>query len=393
MQRHHDACKNGDNVRYKMPTPEQNREQDRDRGGIFIGTNYGNEDEPTINNNTPRVSLVNKMFSYTKEHKELYACENKVEVKCLYEFTGCCDDKGITTGICCDLHNQKLFDKTFAKTSVNGSNIVVPIPVNAAEGKQFMLVTSMMPINPKIEELVQMLNSIEQMTVDEKNKIIKLFHILCHDENMIENNEAFTELQAYLLEAKRSYTKAVQNYEAVIDSLVIPFLTTAGMREKMMSNQWFVDVERDVSEKKIRITQCENNKIIYHVPLSRYNIIDILTILSYHIDVKEDQCGYAPTIMITNSQYTHGIGYGLSGTAKRYMDGMASKEFANVSRQLSELITTNVPFYVSNLDVETLTAEPISAKSPRTIPTRMAVNFRGRFDHRVPNIHGCLVRV
>ncbi|ABQ08823.1 hypothetical protein SGHV050 [Glossina pallidipes salivary gland hypertrophy virus] len=259
---------------------------------------------------------------------------------------------------------------------LNNDVALVPISTVKATSRRTMIVTSIMPPNCPTTALQQLLCN-TQGDSEEKDAIVDFFHILCSDVDSIINDVSLIRFNQYMSGLAATYFELLNTKANLINNVAIPIMISEEQRTIMMSNSWVYNLTKgEYPMTLLSGTKEKPGDVIYYVPLKLFNAVDILSILTYILNVRINHVGYLPNCSIIDYVFAHGTGCGIHNI---YTNDVPS-EFKHYSTNLANTISTIFVKPFQNLDVLVLDAIPcnnsIIFDPPIMVTMRIPIEFK-----------------
>lgn len=381
-----DRCNN--KTYYNMAQQEQmmhQMQQRRDYGVENLSTaqtelNLEQNTSAGQNNNT-FTSFVNSQMRY--DHNKSLMLESQhgseqcgpalgdLKVMCLLSFIGCCDNSRMAFGPYCLVHNKLLFNRTFMATTNDGSVApLVSVGLTPMKGLGTMILTSTMGGIVDENDLAIILEPLSRMVDGVMfQNVIKFFMLLLTPESQWNADIYLNDFKRYMTEVSTGYYRFVSKHAMTIEKTLVAVGVSASMFPSLQNSSWWNEIFDLADNKQISIHSDNDygadykvrdlnsrDMITYMIPMQKFNILDILTLLSFNFDIRHGEVGYQPNTCIQNSRIFIGVGYGLHNALK---STVPVPNFNVYPANISKILRDFFPVPQHNLDFIILTVAPI----------------------------------
>lgn len=332
--------------------------------------------------NTMENSYVNDEMKYSLRGGS-ERCEDAQEGFCLFSFTGNCKTSSpVCIGGLCLSHHALLFKKTYVTMPSSNALSIEPVSIERGVFIPTIPLTSFLPSNITESNILQYLDK-NRMTNQDRDYLSKFIQIICRPRSMIGNGNFTLSFKSYLQEF---YQHAINWLpECGISNIMVKTIFTREYHENNYNKNSFYTKIYNLSNTGDEVVKYEldndNKCTIFMIPLSMFNLIDILFILGYHVDVRISEAGYAPNVDIVDGQILHGVGFGINNSINEYNNALKREEFpAYTDKVRSALKESQIPkfFNLDVLVVPVFPREPSGAKIK--IPVCRLTQPNNRFD-------------
>lgn len=298
-----------------------------------------------------QTTYVNSRFRYDETAKSM--CED-IHGICMMAFTNSCSMNGspLLRGNLCEHHNMILLGRAFANIHIEGSVSSVPVPMKNCIYKPQMVLTSMMPLNMKQEEIDKLLIEVSGWGSDEKAQICKFLCLLAAGQDKFVNNESKIMMDTYTNELVLQCQRQLQDKRLLINNINIPMLITEEYYQNSQ-NDFFDNIDL-----KHATSETNDGKKLYFVvvPLNQFNMLDIIFFLSYHLEPSSINVGLAGNCKIANGQFVHGVGFGLRNTFENYRTVYNESVITGYPKPIQDVLKTEN--FIFNMDVMVMSYAP-----------------------------------
>lgn len=341
---------------------QSQRRQQQQNTNVFGGGNRDDEyttlpfPSASSSSNEPTAfqSFVNTelKFNHNSQHTT-NLCDSANVGCCILSFTKCQSKAqgNIIVGGYCEYHNRMLFKRRYFNMPLNDGVSVVPVSYVPVQYKPFFFLTSMMKIGMSVHEFEALLQDVNGVSSEEKYKIAKFFSILSYPANAISTERESSIFKSYMQEIMYYYSDLINMYYNIIKYLLVPVIISDAYAQMIKSNEWYDSILKDETVERREF----DGKTLFFIPLERFNVLDILAILSYHLDVRINQTGYAANCKIADGRFIHGCGQGINNAIENYNLITNESQYKEYGREIRELLMADKHMKtVSNLDVMVL---------------------------------------
>lgn len=317
-------------------------------------------------------SFVNSELLYEPQPNLTNPCEANTMSICILGFTDACHNfnnsinNTITIGGYCPYHNFLLFKRVYLSMTINNINKVLPFSTDRQISMPSMFLTSMLKIGTTPSEIEQLLKSVNASSPQEKAAIAKFYSLLSQPYDSFSSDREAAVFKTYVNEIKLGYYDLLNNYNHVIRNLNVLVTFSAEQERTLASNDWVTHMINTFPKRNIG----ENDRLVLSIPLVEFNMIDIVSILSYHIDPAINQVGYASNCEIAWGRFIHGSGQGIYNTISQYQPSSDEIKYGDQPKEIREAILSSDMRNVANLDVMVLTVVP---NNPENVPDNVRV--------------------
>lgn len=263
-------------------------------------------------------TLINTIFSPTpNDCQQNYAttiCYAQ-ELPCFYAFLDTCSpkqDDDLVYGISC-LRHTNIAHRTFTTMKTHNSVNMQPISLKPAtcERNMFLWSTLTNVSYARAKDLISFMG----LNTLESNNLARFIMSVSEPHGSRQNSEEYQRLYQYL-SAYCQY--AIKCLDAITDrhKIVIPLDLTDNFITQNKSNNFLAEIINKANNNTINHQTLNDNSKKYYVPLTMFNIIDQLHLLSYRIFCGVGRIGLAPNVSIANGNIF--VGSGL--TIKNYVN-------------------------------------------------------------------------
>lgn len=332
-----------------LPNPEQNN-TDSSVQNSFVNTQLSYNLTPTIPDNC------------IPERKDITA-------PCLLGFLGCCDNLKLLMGPYCNAHQSLLFNRRFLSTTNDGTSPMTSAGNCTMECHSTMFLTSTLPTRITEDDISFSLNPLTRgLDAHNHSNILKFYTLLTSPESMWNMDSYMNGFKKYIVDISSDYFPYVAQYRQIIERAIVPVVVSPRFFERIQSSFFWRTVFKKVEKQEIQAIIHSNNinnnspmvvnrshKVTYNIPLSMFNILDILTILSFNFDIRTGCIGYLPNAMIYDGIFVIGTATGIHNSLKTIKNKPNFCAYApNVGKLLSEVF--QIPNH--NLDYIILSVVP-----------------------------------
>lgn len=324
--------------------------------GFGDGGQFGSLGQPQGGDVRTYRSFVNSELHYEPKSESTNPCETKLYSICILAFTEACNyfNNNCTYGGYCPYHNLILFKRVYLSMTIGGINKALPFATERQISTPSMFLTSMLKIGTTPGEIEQLLKTINASSPQEKAAIAKFYSLLSQPYEVFSSDREASIFKTYVNEIKLGYYDLLNNYHHVIKNLSVLVTFSREQQNILASNEWFDYAQKTFPKRNTT----ESDRIVLAIPLPYFNIIDMISILSYHIDPSINQVGYAANCEIAWGRFIHGSGQGIYNSIDQYNPPADDVKFADQPKEIREALLSSGIRNVSNLDVMILTAIP-----------------------------------
>lgn len=329
-----------------------------------LGENTMNRIHTRTNPVKTHKSYVNQELQYSSREKNEEMCDYDGSAAgsiCILSFTQCCDtDHPILIGGYCLYHNLLLFKRVYLAMPFNSGIRVVPFSQHRALYQRSMFLTSLLPINASQHDIEALLQHVGSLSNEERNQITKFYSFLSQIPSRFKTDRDTAIFKVYMQEILAGYSRWLNLYDNVISNLQVSVTLDDAFANTLKNNKFFEDIQKH----KVAIpNETVEIQSTYEVPLSLFNIIDILSILSYHLDVRINQVGYAANCEIGNGAFIHGSGQGILNAIDQYNQTSIDAKFREHAPEVRDALEKEDLKTVANLDVMVLSVTAINTSN------------------------------
>lgn len=328
-------------------------------------------------------TMVNNELSYEAGlDTSVDVCDNaNLNGFCILSFTGCCNNNStILVGGLCYRHNIILKHCIYA---LSGGSLR-PFAHNESDrAKYTFFLTSMLSKETKDSIMLQL--QYASMDTIEKQMIADFFSYLSFPSDMLSQDNETTFFRAYLLEIKTTFAPLIRSYGHLLNKINVELIFSTRYLDKISENLWVRGIIEDAAKKDrdpteperevIRYDEIGGNFVSFLVPLIRFNIIDILTILSYHVDTTPNEPGLSSNCNVTNGSIVYGSGQGIHNSYEKVSSSINCILTEYTAQQRSAISNSTIP-QINNVDILVLASKMLNSKSD--IRLRLPISVAGK---------------
>lgn len=306
-------------------------------------------------------SFVNSELYYEHRPESTNPCETKLLSICILAFTEGCkyfNNNNFTYGGYCPYHNLMLFKRVFLSMTIGGIHRALPFSTERQIAAPSMFLTSTMKIGMTISEVELLMKNVSA-SHQEKAPIVKFYSLLSQPYSAFSSDREASIFKTYVNEIKLGYYDLLNNYHHVIKALNVLCTFSKDQADQLMNNEWFRIAKAQFPQRNTT----EPDRYVMSIPITYFNIIDMVTILSYYIDPSINQVGYAANCEIAWGRFIHGSGQGIYNSIDQYNPPSDDVKFADQPKEIREALAGAGIRNVANLDVMILSAVPNSKEN------------------------------
>lgn len=350
-----------------MALQNQTNIQRQDGSDLFNNSNprVFSQPPPLVTEENP----CNILESYVNEKFKLVPVNSNVDCSpvhnvgnCIFSFTkSCTPNVDIIIGGKCREHNRALQSMVPLKMNLGELVLCHVSTIQIANGdvKPFSLLTSMLPIGASPSHIEALLRHAD-ISGKHKDMICKFLSELAQPIGMHVNTKHLLIMNQVVNLIVSDYIPTLSQSYQKMKNVLIECVFTKGFEDTLRTNKWFVDIDKKVTDKKIMQKsegESQNLRILY-IPLLEFNMIDILALSAYYMDVGVNKTGYAANIQIVDGQFVHGVGQGIYNAIKMPNSNLAMCAFGAYPEDVARVLESRKDPLVTNLDPLVLTALP-----------------------------------
>lgn len=318
-------------------------------------------------------SFINSQMSYTPvdaQRRLPDSCQverNDVQASCLLSFLNCCDSHNILFGPYCQAHNSILFNRRFLSTTNDGTTPITSGGNCNMIAWHSMFLTSTLPgrtseddISVSLQPLTKNLDGISHANV------LKFFTLLATPDEMWENGKDKNDFKKFIVEVSQGYIQYVSQHSQVIDKSIVPIIVSPQYYQRIKDSFFWNNVFDMVRNRQLHaiadadpgadpLEMNNNSKVTYHIPLGMFNIVDILTILSFNFDIRHGCSGYLSNCTVYDGIVTIGTATGICNTFKTAKN---RPNFCAYPPNVMRILNANFGTPNHNLDYLVFSVEP-----------------------------------
>lgn len=316
----------------------------------------------------------------------------KVEISCLLAYLQCCDQHPLCFGHSCLGHCNSLQKRHFVSTTNDGGiSPISSVGLTRSFAVETMFLISSLPGNPTADDLRASLNPLmNHLDGAKMNSVVKFFLLLAKEESNWNQDAHMNEFKRYMVEIAQGYYKCLFEHDNIINMSVIPISVSPEYYKRITNSSWWQEIFNEVG-KSVTVTLNSDNSVntnidvrkvnattsvIYHIPLAKFCIIDILMILSYNFDLRFGNVGYMSNCMFYDGVLVIGTGTGLVNTIQT---SKSRVNFCNYTPDVRHILESKMSVPQHNLDYIVLPVEPRKYTEDLThniiISSRKNVNY------------------
>lgn len=372
-----------------MSNPIQQQRQEFNNGGIGPNMPASNQNPQLFgeNNNVPPgnagtesfTSFVNSQMLYDNQalvdnyHRSDPCGADSAEVKvlCLLSFIGCCDSNRMAFGPYCLMHNKLLFHRTFVTTTNDGGvTPLVSVALSPVKAHRSMMLLSTMPGNPTEADLASVFEPLAKMVDGAMfNNVLKFFLLLTTPENRWNSDAYLNDFKRYMADVSAGYYQFVSKYAHIIERTQLSVGVSPDHFLRIRNNSWWQKIFGLVNTRQVAVVNGNGSEdtgpveernqqgtMFYLIPLSMFNLIDILTVLSFNFDIRFGDIGYQYNVDVYNGAFFIGTGYGINNAVQA---SNKTPNFNNYPPNIAKIIRENYGVPQHNLDFLILNVVPV----------------------------------
>lgn len=335
--------------------------------------NLPNPDQNNTNSNLQN-SYINSQLSYTLASSHLPTLTDNciperkdITASCLLGFLGCCDNLKLLMGPYCNAHQSLLFNRRFLATTNDGTSPMTSGGNCTMECHSTMFLTSTLPGRITEDDISFSLSPLTRgLDAHNHSNILKFYTLLASPENTWNMDSYMNGFKKYIVDISSDYFQYVAQYRPIIERSIVPVVVSPRFFERIQTSLFWRTVFDKVEKQEIQAIIHSNNsnnnspmvanrshKITYNIPLSMFNILDILTILSFNFDIRTGCVGYLPNTMIYDGVFVIGTATGIHNTLKTINNKPNFCAYPpNVAKLLSEVFhipNHNLDYIILNI--------------------------------------------
>lgn len=340
----------------------------------------------------------NQSVADNQRYDTCTADSGDIKVLCLLSFIGCCDSNRMAFGPYCLVHNKILFGRSFMATSNDGSVApMVSVSLAPTKARRSMVLLSTLPGSPTENDLTAIFEPFaSEMDGVMYNNLIKFFLLLTSQESIWNSDVYLNDFKRYMTDVSAGYYKFVSKYTHVIERTMVSVGISPEHFRRIRNNTWWIEIFRQVNQNLISAVDSQNNitgatveernmqnSVYYLIPLGLFNIIDILTILSFNFEIRFGEIGYQPNVEIYNGAFFIGTGYGINNAIQSNNQVL---NFSNYPLNIAKILREKFGNPQHNVDYLILNVSPLIHDD--TVPHSIAIAER-----RLDKVSICLEKI
>lgn len=229
----------------------------------------------------------------------------------------------------------------------------------------FGILTSMLKIGTTVDEIAALL---KYATISglQKDLICKFYSELSYPVDSQNNQMPSILFEQYINILAASVITQLNKDIPNMQNICIQTAFSHKKMAQLSTNRWFLRINEKANAKQIATEVTQHWKIFY-IPLTEFNMLDIMAIRAYYIDVQINQTGYIPNIAITNGQFSHGVGYGIINAINVDADTQSNCSYSAYPDDVAQAINNTNKITVTNLDPLVMSAVSNLASDKQTV--------------------------
>lgn len=312
-------------------------------------------------------SMANEKFRfYSNATNDQQNCYNNVENTgvCVLALTNQCSPTNTIYGGYCKSHNQqirKIYPFTMDIKQRRDVRQFSTIPITKGEILTLGILTSTLKIGTTPREIDLMLKHSE-ISSDHRELVCKFYSELSFPSGSQATSPAQCNFQQYMNILVASVLGQLVRDTDAMKNVTIQTIFSPSHVKELSTNKWFHKIQTMANQGLIRaqLPSASDLNTVYYIPLIEFNMLDIMALRSYYIDIQINQTGYAPNVTIINGQFAHGIGYGIPNAVALNNINKTSCGFSSHPENVIAAINRDHEATLTNLDVLTISAWPAS---------------------------------
>lgn len=328
--------------------------------------------------NTEKViqeSLINSLMQYNESRRTM--TQNTLctapQALCLFNFMGNCSHSMIY-GPFCPYHHQIILNKYItALTNMDKSSTrLVSVSLKNVWGAPFNIITSMAPIGLSYSEMEQALHFGSGVNNDERAIITRFYTIICNSPMDCEQDANLSAFKGYLNEVTGYFYDMLARSEAILDGIKVELTVSHKTREDLMKrSRWFNNIDSNHENLNVDKRVFDNTHYMYYVPITCFNLLDILTIMTYNLEPALNSIGYMPNCNLAEYYYVHGTFMGIRNSIDSF--NATNTNFHDYPVPIAHALSRDVMSRVNNLDIMILPSFAEGRKNVEYVPMPTAI--------------------
>lgn len=320
-------------------------------------------------------SLINSLMQYNESRQTMSQntlC-NAPQALCLFNFMGTCSHN-MVYGPFCPYHHQILLSKyiTALTNADKSSTRLVSVSLKNVWGAPFNLITSMVPIGLSYSEMEQLLHFGSGINNDERATITRFYTIICNSPSDCEQDANLSAFKGYLNEVTGYFYDMLSRSEAILDGIKVELTVSSDMREKLLKrSRWFANIDKNNEKLNVDKRVFDNTHYMYYIPIVCFNLLDILTIMTYNLEPALNSIGYMPNCNLAEYYYVHGTFMGIRNAIDSF--NASNSNFHDYPVPIAHALSRDVLSRVNNLDIMILPSFAEGRKNAEYIPMPAAI--------------------
>lgn len=363
-----------------MATEQTQTQENRQRQGYGAGNSYGINLAPppavpyqsAAANNGPCLqdSIANERFKFTitNSYKEMRDSKASRQSFCILHLTGLCSPSGVLQGGYCKEHNKLIrcivpFDMDI-DGSVDRYSFSTQRFING-NYKNFGLLTSCLPMESSPAQIQKLLSN-SSLSGEHMKLISKFYSVLTYPRSKLSIELTDLSMDQYMNLLISTIMTPLREDYAIMKNFAITCTFTNKYVEKLSTNKWYQTIVEKSNRNEIQ-KSVVGDTVTYAVPLTEFNMLDIMAIRTYILDIQLNKTGYAANIGIRNGQFTHGIGNGIYNAAvasdNQFGSNTENYQYGCHNDDVKAALLNATEKQVANLDPLVISCLPLTTKS------------------------------